>query len=90
MQATCSCLQQTLASSCYNGMFENCTALKKAYVKAAYSNNGLSDPDPQFCCAYMFQGCTDAATSTFYSDYAAGYQTAFSATLGSWQTAAYK
>ena len=78
----------TLASSCYNGMFENCTALKKAYVKAAYSNSDTGDLI--YCCYAMFNGCTDATTSTFYSDNAADYISAFGTTLGSWQTAAYK
>ena len=69
-----------LASNCYYAMFEQCTSLKKAYVKAAcsltYSN-------------FMFQGCTDAATSTFYSDDVASYKTIF-VSLTNWQIAAYE
>ena len=70
----------TLVISCYRYMFYNCTSLTTAYVKTAYDDAN---------CFNMFKNCTNAATSTFYSDNAASWKTAFSAALGSWQTAAY-
>jgi len=70
---------QELKENCYYGMFRNCTSLTTAYVKAAYSTN----------CATMFLGCTNAATSTFYSDHAANWKSNFSASLSNWQIAAY-
>ena len=70
----------SLASNCYYAMFEQCTGLKKAYVKAACS---ITYTD------YMFNGCTDSSTSTFYSDDVASYKTKFTC-LASWQDAAYE
>ena len=70
----------SLASNCYYAMFEQCTGLKKAYVKAACSLTYTN---------FMFVGCTDSSTSTFYSDDVASYKTIFTC-LASWQTAAYE
>ena len=70
----------SLSSFCYMDMFKNCTSLTKAYVKANYDNQN---------CMGMFNGCTNATTSTFYSDDAANWKSGFSANLGNWQEAAY-
>ena len=70
----------SLAKNCYYAMFEQCTGLKKAYVKAACSLTYTN---------FMFVGCTDSSTSTFYSDDVASYKTIFTC-LASWQTAAYE
>ena len=75
---------QELKVNCYYGMFRNCTSLTTAYVKANYKNTTSYHE-----CEQMFAGCTNAATSTFYSDYAANWKSNFSASLSSWQTAAY-
>jgi hypothetical protein len=72
-----------LKKECYYRMFTGCTGLTKAYVKADYTD----DPDVDQC-EGMFDGCTDDAASTFYSDNAANWTWAFPE-LGSWQTAAY-
>ena len=72
----------TLVKECYCRMFKGCTSLTQVWVKANYTNaNGE--------CTKMFKDCTDAATSTFYSDDAANWKTAFTTELGSWATAAY-
>jgi hypothetical protein len=71
----------TLASGCYTGMFLECTGLTTAYVKAGYKKSSQ--------CGEMFTNCTNAATSTFYSDDAASWKSNFSASLSNWQTAAY-
>lgn len=70
---------ETLADDCYVNMFQNCTALTKAYVKAGYDATK---------CKLMFDGCTDATGSTFYSADANNYKTAFS--LSNWTPAAYQ
>ena len=49
----------TLAEYCYKYMFQNCSSLTKAYVKASYDATNCED---------MFDGCTDVSTSTFYTD----------------------
>ena len=70
----------TLVPGCFQGMFSGCTSLTKAYVKGAYNAT---------YCAGMFDNCTDATTSTFYSDDAANWKIAFTS-LASWQAAAYE
>ena len=70
----------TLVLGCFQDMFSGCTSLTTAYVKAAYNAT---------YCAGMFDNCTDAATSTFYSDDAANWKIAFTS-LASWQAAAYE
>ena len=70
----------TVGSNCYASMFSGCTSLTKAYVKAAFSSLN---------CGNMFKGCTNASTSTFYSDNAAGWKIAFPNNLGDWQAEAY-
>ena len=70
----------TLVNRCYQDMFFNCTNLTVAYVKAAY--------DSSYNISSMFYGCTDASTSTFYSDDAASWTSAFFK-LTNWQKASY-
>ena len=70
----------TLVNRCYQDMFYNCTNLTVAYVKAAY--------DSSYNISSMFYGCTDASTSTFYSDDAASWTSAFFK-LTNWQKASY-
>ena len=70
----------TLGDGCYVSMFSGCTSLTKAYVKAAFSSLN---------CGNMFKSCTNASTSTFYSDNAAGWISAFPNNLGDWQAEAY-
>ena len=70
----------TLVNRCYQDMFSNCTNLTVAYVKAAY--------DSSYNINSMFYGCTDASTSTFYSDDAASWTSAFYK-LTNWQKASY-
>ena len=72
-----------LKKECYYYMFGECKGLTKAYVKANYTD--ATDVNQ---CGRMFNGCTNASTSTFYSDDAANWKSHFGA-LGSWQTAAY-
>ena len=70
---------ETLVAACYGSMFQGCIGLTKAYVKADYN---MAD------CSEMFDGCTNATESTFYSAYAANYKSTFG--LSSWQEAAYE
>jgi len=73
-----------LKKECYYYMFGECKGLTKAYVKASYTDD--SDVNQ---CGRMFNGCTNASTSTFYSDDAANWKSHFGA-LSSWQTAGYE
>ncbi len=49
----------TLVDRCYAMMFYNCTKLAEAWVKAEYNSTN---------CYKMFDGCTNASTSTFHTD----------------------
>ena len=70
----------TLVNRCYGMMFYNCTKLAEAWVKAGY-NSGA--------CYQMFNGCTNASTSTFHTDGDwSAWKTAF-ANIDTWTYATY-
>ena len=70
----------TLVNRCYSFMFNGCTSLNEVWVKAGY-NAGA--------CLSMFNGCTNASTSTFHTDGDwSAWKTAF-ANIDTWTYATY-